>query len=237
MLSGTSPPFSETVEAGPDGRLAITDVTNNLGSTLNFSVAAISTNAAPLAYQWQHDGTNLSDGGNVSGFVDQQLNADNTGVVQCRLLFGAGGQFDDHRGRHHHGGRADRPVARFKSQTQPKSLSVLAGSTVELSVTATGSPAPTYQWFQNNKVLLDLTNRISGSTSNVLTINLVTTNDAGTYSVLVSNDHSSTNSKPAILTVTPDTQRPGLEITSPRPASDGATARSSSKAPPATMSA
>jgi len=85
-------------------------------------------------------------------------------------------------------------------------------------VTATGGPAPAYQWLKNKTILTDLPGKISGSTSNVLSINRATTNDAGTYSVLVTNASGPTNSTAAILTVAKDKTAPTVSISTPLPA-------------------
>ena len=99
---------------------------------------------------------------------------------------------------------------------QPKSLSLLAGATAALEVTATGGPAPAYQWLKNHtNRLSDNPGKISGSTSNVLTVNLVTSNDAGTYSVLITNSSGPVTSAVAVLRVTPDITHPSVKIVSP----------------------
>jgi sugar lactone lactonase YvrE len=78
--------------------------------------------------------------------------------------------------------------------TQPQSQTVTAGANVTFSVTATGKPAPTYQW------LFDGT-AISGATSSTLTLNNVQPASAGYYSVLVTNSTRSLTSDQATLTV------------------------------------
>ena len=62
-------------------------------------------------------------------------------------------------------------------------------------MSATGLPAPTYQW------LKDGTN-LAGATSASLLLNSVTTNQSGLYTVLVANAAGSVTSAPALLTVT-----------------------------------
>ena len=84
----------------------------------------------------------------------------------------------------------------------PVSLSVYPGQNPVFSVSATGSPEPTYQWAFNGTNIADATN-------SQLTIPGVQTNQAGVYSVLVSNTAASTNLS-ATLTVTP---KPNLAIT------------------------
>ena len=68
------------------------------------------------------------------------------------------------------------------------------------SVTATGSAPLGYRW-QKDGANLSNGGRISGATSNVLTIAATTTNDAGGYSVVVSNTVGSLTSSAATLTV------------------------------------
>jgi hypothetical protein len=77
---------------------------------------------------------------------------------------------------------------------QPQNQTVTAGATVTFSVTATGKPAPTYQWLFNDSA-------ISGATSSTLTLNNVQSASAGYYSVSVTNSTRSMTSNVAMLTV------------------------------------
>jgi hypothetical protein len=76
----------------------------------------------------------------------------------------------------------------------PTNLTVTNGNTATFTVTATGNPPPSYQWFKG-------TGAIGGATSSSYSIPSVTTNDAGSFSVLVSNSVGSTNSPPVTLSV------------------------------------
>lgn len=78
--------------------------------------------------------------------------------------------------------------------THPTTQSAPTGSSVSLSVTATGDPPLTYQW-RFNRVA------IPGATSPTLTLDPVQASHAGSYTVVVSNAHGSATSQPAILTV------------------------------------
>ncbi len=69
----------------------------------------------------------------------------------------------------------------------------VAGQNVTFSITAAGTGL-NYQWMYNS-------NNIATATNAVLTLNNVTTVQAGTYYVTVSNSAGSTNSPPASLTV------------------------------------
>jgi hypothetical protein len=78
--------------------------------------------------------------------------------------------------------------------TQPQSSSVCQGSSGTLSVIATASPPPTYQWRKDGQ-------NISGATASVYTKQNVQTSDAGSYSVVVSNNVGSVTSASATWTV------------------------------------
>ncbi|MBK1876516.1 DUF7594 domain-containing protein [Pelagicoccus mobilis] len=83
--------------------------------------------------------------------------------------------------------------------THPQSLEAPATSNVTLTVVATGNPAPTYQWKKGDA-------NIEGETGSRLTIDSVGEDDAGIYTVVVTNTTSVVNtvtSNAATLTVTP----------------------------------
>lgn len=77
---------------------------------------------------------------------------------------------------------------------QPQSQNAVVGSNVTFTVSAIGSPAPTYQWRKDSVT-------IPGATSASYTINGVQTSDAGGYSVVVSNASGSATSDTATLSV------------------------------------
>jgi hypothetical protein len=78
--------------------------------------------------------------------------------------------------------------------SQPSSLTVTAGQSAMFSVTATGTPAPTYQWQKNST-------NISGAIGSSYAISSTTTSDAGSYQVVVSNSAGTVTSNSASLTV------------------------------------
>lgn len=81
---------------------------------------------------------------------------------------------------------------------QPQSQTVVAGASVTFSVTATGTPAPTYQWTFNGAP-------IPGATSATLSLTNVQAANAGSYAVNVSNSAvtAPVASAAATLTVNP----------------------------------
>jgi len=77
----------------------------------------------------------------------------------------------------------------------PADQTVLAGQPVTFTSDVIGSGPLTYQWF------FDGTNAIAGANSSTYTIPLVLTNNAGSYSLLESNNLSSVTTRAALLTV------------------------------------
>ncbi|MEY2879647.1 MAG: hypothetical protein RLZZ15_2027, partial [Verrucomicrobiota bacterium] len=78
--------------------------------------------------------------------------------------------------------------------TQPTGRTVDVGQSVTLTVAASGSPTPTFQWLRNSVTLV-------GATQASLTFANVQSTDAGTYLVVASNSGGSVLSSPAVLTV------------------------------------
>ena len=71
---------------------------------------------------------------------------------------------------------------------------VVAGTSVQLTAAATGSPTPSFQWRKNGIW-------IAGATSATLAFASVTTGDAATYTVLATNASGTAISQSAIVIV------------------------------------
>ncbi len=84
--------------------------------------------------------------------------------------------------------------------TPPSSRTVTNGQPATFSVAARGDPTLSYQW-RKNGINLHNNGTISGATLSALAISAVTTNDAGSYDVVVANGCGSVTSGPATLTV------------------------------------
>jgi hypothetical protein len=82
------------------------------------------------------------------------------------------------------------PVITF----QPVSTSVPEYGNAAFKIAATGTPAPTFQWYKNGAA-------ISGATNSYLSLMSVTASDIGTYSVVATNSAGSATSNPASLNV------------------------------------
>jgi hypothetical protein len=169
--------------------------TNNAGTTATFSVAA---NGSALSYQWVKNGTNnLSNAGNISGANSAILTLANVSQADAGsylvIITNAAGSVTSAAATLT---IIDPPVI----LTQPASRTNDIGTTATFSVSASGS-SPTYRWLKNGTNTLNNGGNISGATTAGLTLTAVSTSDAGTYSVVVSNAAGSVTSSQAQLTV------------------------------------
>lgn len=171
-------------------------LTVSAGSPAMFSVGA--TGAAPLAYQWQFNGTNILGETNSSLSINP-AQFTNQGVYTVTVM----NQF----------GSAASSNVFLTVQTpptltqQPQSRTNGVGSWTSFSANATGSTPFAWQWYFNGAPLAD-GGRIIGAASNVLTVASVLTNDAGLYWLVVSNNFGAATSAVVSLAVT----APGLVI-------------------------
>ncbi len=86
------------------------------------------------------------------------------------------------------------PTSAPAATSQPSSQSIASGSTVVFSFPASGSPAPTYQWYLNGSA-------IASATNSTLVVSGATAADAGSYTSTATNASGSVTSSPATLTL------------------------------------
>ena len=98
---------------------------------------------------------------------------------------------------------------------QPAGQSLLAGQSIQLSVTASGSSPLSYQWLKSGAV-------IAGATAATYSVTGVTTSDSGSYSVVVSNAYGAVYSSSATVTVA----QPAAPVITTQPRSVSATSGS-----------
>jgi hypothetical protein len=79
--------------------------------------------------------------------------------------------------------------------SQPTAQSISVGATLTLTAAASGTPAPTYQWYLDN-------NPISGATSATYSVGSASAGNAGTYKVIATNIAGSATSNSVTVTVT-----------------------------------
>ena len=164
----TTQPLSQTVSAG---------------STLVLSVAA--TGTAPLTYEWLKDSAPVP-GASGSTFSRSGAQGADAGSYTVRVSNSAGSIVS-----------AAATITVVDSPgiiTQPVSQSVNLGSTLGLSVTATGTGPLSYQWFKDGVL-------IPGATASSYSISAAQTSDAAAYTVRVSNSAGSETSSAAIVSV------------------------------------
>src|SRR5208282_3857653 len=170
-----------TVATSPVIVLQPTNQAILVGATATFVVAAVGI--VPLSYQWQVDGTNLADGGQISGSISNVLTitsaqTTNSGIYTVIVTNIAGSVTSSN---------AVLTVTNFippAITVQPTNQTVGVGSDVIFAVTATGTAPLSYQWQMDGTNLVD-GGQISGSISNVLTIMSVQPTNSGIYSVIV----------------------------------------------------
>jgi uncharacterized repeat protein (TIGR03803 family) len=164
--------------------------TNNAGATAIFHVVVASPN--PLSYQWQKNGTNLVDGGSLSGATIDTLTitsiSDSDAAIYSVIVSNSNGSLTSSTATLT---VTDPPVI----TAQPTNLLVLVDTKVAFGVSLAGSaPFFRYQWRLNGTDLLNATNAIYSIPS-------VGTNNAGNYFVVVTNAAGTATSSNAALTV------------------------------------
>ena len=177
--SSAPPPVPPAISAQP------TNLSVNQGQAASFSVTA--TGTSPLNYQWQKNGTAISGATEGSYSI---ANAQATAVAAYTAVVT------------NVAGSATSSAATLSVNlppaitSQPANLTVNQGQTASFSVTATGTAPLSYQWQKNGTA-------INGATGNSYSIASAQADDAGAYSVTVSNSLGSVASTAASLTVLP----------------------------------
>jgi hypothetical protein len=161
------------------------NLTVNVGSNAVYSCVA--TGSVPLNYQWRF-GNGGGPGGNLAGATNSSLTitnaqSSNAGNYRCIVSNIAG--------------TASSSVATLTVNTPaaittpPASQTVTPGSNVTLTVVATGTPSPAYQWQFNGAD--------TGGNNSALALLSFQAGNEGTYRVVVSNSLATVTSANAIL--------------------------------------
>ena len=174
------------------------------GQTATFTAAVSGT--GPLFYQWQFNGTNLTDGAGIIGSLTNtltlsNLNANEAGnysvvitnvydsvtsaLAVLTILLPAP------------------PI--FTEQPTPAAATNYVGGLVTFSASVQGTPPISLQWQH------DGTN-LPYATASSLSLSQLQAGSAGTYSLVASNYLGATNSLPAILTVLPPQNPSALNV-------------------------
>jgi hypothetical protein len=175
----TSPP---TITTQP------TSQTRAVGQTATFSVAA---NGAPApTYQWQKNGANISGATSASYNTPAVTSSDSGATFRCVVRNSVGSVTSNAATL-----TVTTATVAPTITTQPTNKTVTVGQSTSFSITATGTPAPTYQWQKNGT-------NISGATAATYNTPATVIGDNGaTFRCVVSNSAGSRTSNNATLTV------------------------------------
>ncbi len=196
---GQSRQFTLSVISPPSITLQPTNQAVLEGAAAAWSVQV--AGGLPLVCQWQFNGTNLTDGGDISGSATTNLtisevSAANVGTYTVVVTNFAGSVISSNAALTI---TPSPPVFVL----QPVSQSAYVGENVQLMVAAIGTTPFAYQWSVD-------TSNIAGATNATLILTNVQLNQSGNYySVQVSNVYGATNSAAATLTVLPCDPPPG----------------------------
>jgi len=167
--------------------------TQNADTTVTFLVSA--TSLTPMVYQWQKNGTNLVNGGNISGATTKTLSitsiSDSDAAGYSVIVSNSYGAVTS--------SIATLTVDDFLFiASQPQSQTVGHGSNVTFNVTVYGAPPFVFQWYFNGT---PVGSPSTGTNSSSYTLTNVGSKQAGNYSVEVFNGYGSLMSSNAVLTV------------------------------------
>jgi hypothetical protein len=166
------------------------DVSITAGQSATFSVVA--TGTAPVAYQWQKNGTAIAGASATSYTTPAETTGDN-GVTFTVVVSNSAGTVTSSPAKLNVAA-AGGPVAPSIT-VQPANQNVRVGQTATFTVAATGTSPLSYQWRRNGSA-------IAGATSASYTTAAAVSGDNGaTFAVTVSNPAGSVGSRAASLTV------------------------------------
>jgi 2-hydroxy-3-keto-5-methylthiopentenyl-1-phosphate phosphatase len=154
------------------------------GQPVSFSVVA--GGSSPFTYQWYFNGSSLGNSGGARTSTYTLYSAQNGGNYSA-VVSGPGGSVTS-------------AVALLTVyvpptiHTQPQNQTVVQGQTASFSVEANGTAPFSYQWDFNGSA-------VSGATSSALALTNVQATQAGSYTVVVTNNGGSITSRVATLTV------------------------------------
>jgi hypothetical protein len=171
------------------------DVTICGSGPATFSVTATGTN---ITYQWKKGGTNLTNGGNISGATSASLSialatAADVGAYTCIVSGTCAPAITS--------SIANLAVGSLAIiTTQPVSTAACTGTTTTFNIVVSGTGI-SYQWQKNGTVLVNGSN-VTGTTTPTLNLATVSASDAASYTCVTGNACSGfLTSTAAVLTI------------------------------------
>lgn len=165
-------------------------LTVNAGAAASFSVSA--TGGGTLAYQWRKDGAALSGATSATYAIAATASGDAGGYDV--VVSNSAGSVTSSAATLTVNAANAAPVI----LSQPAAQSVAAGSSVTLTVSASGSGTLAYQWRKGGAA-------IAGATASSYTIASAASTDAASYDVVVTNANGAATSNPVAIDVTATT--------------------------------
>jgi hypothetical protein len=160
-----------------------TNQTVFVNDTLSFSVTV--TGSLPLSYQWNFNGTDIDGATNATlTLVGVQTNQAGTYLVQVTNTFGSIASSN----------AVLTVLVPPSIITQPTGCTNVVGATANFNVVADGTAPLNYQWSFNGT-------NLGGATNVTLMLTNVTADQAGVYSVTITNMAGSVTSSNAVLSV------------------------------------
>ncbi len=198
--SMTSTAATLTVNAAAVAPSLTTQPTNQTvtaGQTASFSMAA--TGTAPLSYQWQKNGVNIT-GATAATYTTPATTTSDSGSTFRVLVSNTAGSVTSSAATLTVNAAAVAPSI----TSQPSNQTVTAGQTASFSVAATGTAPLNYQWQKNGA-------NIAGATASSYTTPATSSSDNGAqFTVVVTNTVGSATSTAATLTVNAATVAPSI---------------------------
>ena len=181
--------FTDTAaSAAPTITTQPTNQTATAGQTATFTVVA--TGTAPLTYQWQKNGVNVS-GATAASYTTPATTTADSGATFRVVVSNTAGTVTSAAATL----TVTAATVTPSITTQPTNQTVTAGQTATFSVAATGTAPLSYQWNKNGSAM-------AGATSSSYTTPATTSSDSGSsFAVAVSNSAGKVTSNAATLTV------------------------------------
>ncbi len=168
------------------------------GSSATFIIVA--AGGSQMSYQWQKDGSNLSNGGHYSGCTTpfltiSSIDGNDLANYRCRVTNPYGSATSN---------QAALTLGTVNITQHPSPRSACTGSNATFTVAATGQGTLSYLW-QKTQVNLANGGHYAGATTSTLTITGIDSNDVANYRCKVTDSTSSTYSNEAGLILKPAT--------------------------------
>jgi hypothetical protein len=166
-----------------------------VSSNAVFNVVA--TGQAPLSYQWSFNQINLTNSAHIGG-------ATSTALTVSNVVTGDAGNYQvvvsNIHGSITSSNAALTVLVPAAITNPPTNQSVILSYSAAFTVSVKGTAPLSYQWYFNGAPLTDGPG-VTGSTSTILNLSNIQTNEAGSYQFIVTNNYGSATSTVVSLTV------------------------------------